>query len=160
MLPRPPSQELGMASPTPSWLSSAPQGPVDKCSLWPRCYEALLPHLSLQRVYSACETLSRAGTFQQLCCNEYSWRLSHLLNVPEALKESRCLARTSEHGSQEYWGCSFPFKLAVMLDYPSRLVHMHIWSMSLICLPGFQHERFLKSQWRTNEPGPQQWCQD
>lgn len=32
--------------------------------------------------------------------------------------------------------------------------------MSFICLPSFQHERFLKSHWRRNELGPQQSCQE
>lgn len=59
-------------------------------------------------------------------------------------------------------GCSFPFELAMMQDYPSFLlhIHLHICSMSFICLPGFQHERFLKSHWRRTELGPQQWAKN
>lgn len=49
-----------------------------------------------------------------------------------------------------------------MQDYPSLLlhIHLHICSMSFICLPGFQHERFLKSHWRRTELGPQQWARN
>lgn len=73
----------------------------DKCSLWLRCYESPppFPHFPpprlssplppLSREYKVpCKTLSRARTFQQLCCTKYSWRLStsRMCLRPERIK--------------------------------------------------------------------------
>lgn len=130
---------------------------LDKCNLWLRGYESPLPSPS-RECKEPCKTLSRARTFQQLCLTKYSWRLSHLLNAPEPerIKMPGSHPQVAQTPGESGLFVSFQIGGDAGLSIPPLPHTLHILSMSFIYLPGFQHERFLKSLWRRSEMGPQQ----
>ena len=107
------------------------------------------------------KTLSRARIFQQLCCTKYSWRRSPswMCLRPERIKMPGSYPQAAQTPRELGLDISFQTSGDAGLSI-SPFEHTTTYFVYKFCLPGFQHERCLKSHWRRSKLRPLQRCQE